>query len=278
MFNIQKLKDSWYFKELILNKWETLFLEWSYDENIYFIEKWELVVSKYTDKHKSDQKILAFLVKNDVFWEASLVWKSKKEVNIYANKKTYLLAINGQEWLKSFFSHNNENALDLLKYIIFLSNKRLSESNYLITATYKITKEILNFKEINYREIFKLIDDIKDILWVEHIMYYENNPVITNYLVLKYDTRKKWKLLNEIIELTDDKFEALNLPINTFNIYIQKLTIWIIDIWYLIFLKKNKKFNDTDRKVLSIASTSIAGVVKQKQLLDEEKNKKSLEY
>ncbi|MGB2111216.1 MAG: hypothetical protein ACPHY8_05235 [Patescibacteria group bacterium] len=44
--------------------------------------------------------------------------------------------------------------MNLLKYIIHTSNKRINQSNSLITSNYKVTQEILKIKEVNNRNIF----------------------------------------------------------------------------------------------------------------------------
>lgn len=273
MLDINKLKDSWYFKEVVLEKWEVLFNEWDFDDNIYIVLAWELSVWKYTSAKKDEVKTLAYLTTNDVFWEAALNSSNMKEVNITANRKTILLSIDAKQWLDEFWKKYQSDALSLLKYIIFLSNKRLSESNYLITATYKISKEILELQEVNYKNIFLLIESIKEIIWVDHIIYYESSPVMENYIILKYDTRKKAKLLNEVKELTNNKLDLLDLVIENYHILTQKLSIWSNSLWYLVFLKKDYKFNESDKKVLAIASTSISWLIKQKQLLDEQRDK-----
>lgn len=273
MLDINKLKISWYFKEVVLEKWEVLFREWDFDENIYIVLAWELTVSKFTSKAKDEAKILAYLITNDVFWEAALNSSNKKEVNIIANRKTVLLSINAKEWLNEFGKKYQDEALNLLKYIIYLSNKRLSEANYLITASYKISKEILELQEINNKNIFLLIEKIKEIIAVDHIMYYENNPVMENYITLKYDTRTKWKLLNEVKELTNNNLDLLDLKIDNYEIHSQKLSIWNNNLWFLVFLKKDYKFNESDKKVLVVAATSISWLIKQKQLLDEQRDK-----
>lgn len=274
MLDINKLKNSWYFKEVVLEKWEVLFNEWDFDENIYIVILWELKIWKYIGKEKKETKILWYLKQDEVFWEASLSNNLEKKVTITATKKTFLISINARKWLDDFSKEYKEEALNLLKYIIFLSNKRLSEANYLITTTYKISKSILEMQEINNKSIFKLIESLKDWVWVDDIMYYEINPVIENYIILKYDTRKKWKLLNEITELTDNKLDLLNLVIDNFYTYSQKLSIWNVNLWYLVFLKKDTKFSETDKKVLAAMWTSIAWLIKQKQLLDEDRDKK----
>jgi hypothetical protein len=82
-----------------------------------------------------------------------------------------------------------QEAFSLLKYIIFLSNKRLSEANYLITSTYTISKEIIELNEITNKTIFSLIEKLKQSIKINDIIYYEVNPVMENYITMKYDTR-----------------------------------------------------------------------------------------
>jgi hypothetical protein len=76
-----------------------------------------------------------------------------------------------------------------MKYIIYLANKRLSDANLLITANYNITQEIKNLDSISFESIFKIIEKLKNSINITDIIYYEINPVMKNYLTLKYDTR-----------------------------------------------------------------------------------------
>ena len=277
MLDVNILKKSWFFKEVVLNKWEVLFDEWEIDENIYIVLTWELSVEKYTTKNKNETKSLAFLKQNDIFWEAALNSNSPKEVKIISRRDSVLLSINAKKWLFDFSDKYPEEALNLLKYIIHLSNKRVSESNFLITASYKISKEIIELNEITNKNIFWLIEVLKNSIWVEDIIYYEANPVMENYITLKYDTRNPWKLLNKVVELTENKLDLLDLKMDNYQIITQKLSIWLNNLWYLIFLKKEEKFNESDKKVITTTGTSIAWLIKQKQLLDEERDKEFME-
>ncbi|MBT3726566.1 hypothetical protein HOG21_02450 [bacterium] len=65
------------------------------------------------------------------------------------------------------------------------------KSNYLLTTSYKINSEIQNLEKISNKEIFILIDELKDITDVEYILYYEHNNIIEDYLSFRYDTREK---------------------------------------------------------------------------------------
>ena len=277
MLNIKTLKDSWYFREVHLEKAEVVFKEWEVNENIYIVLAWELVVEKLTSKQWKESKILAYLRENDVFGEAALNNNNPKQVSVTTTRKTVLLVIWAQKLLNVFSIKYKQEAFNLMRYIVFLSNKRLSESNYLITANYKIAQEIKKLDEISYKAIFEILEKMKEALWVSDIIFYEVNPVMENYLTLKYDTRFKWKMQNEIIEITDNKLDLLDLKVDDYYNFTQKLGIWRNDLWYLIFLKKDFNFNETDRKVLSSISSSLSWLIKQKQLLEEDKNKEYME-
>jgi CRP-like cAMP-binding protein len=277
MLNINKLKDTWYFKEVNLEKWEVLFVEGDIDNNIYIVEIWELSVEKFTTKKKVETKILWFLWQDEVFWEAALNSDLPKSVNIIARKKTTLLYINAQKLVNIFAVKYKEEAFSLLRYIIYLSNKRLSDSNSLITSTYKITQEISKLEVINNKSIFFIIEKMKETLNVDDILYYEINPVMIDYITLKYDTRIPWKLLNTITEVADNNLDLLKYKSEWFYVFKQVLSIWNNNIWYIIFLKKDFKFSDSDKKVFSTTSSSISWLIKQKQYLDEEKNKEFME-
>jgi len=273
MLDINKLKNTWYFKEVNLGKWDVLFKEWDVDENIYIVVYWELSVEKFTTKKKNETKILWYLWKDEVFWEAALNNNLPKQVNIISRAKTSLLSINAKKLINIFAVKYKEEAFTLLRYIIHLSNKRLSESNSLITSTYKISQEISKLEEITNKSIFYIIEKMKETLNVDDILYYEINPVMEDYITLKYDTRTPWKLLNWITEVADNELDLLKYRSEWFFTYKQLLAIWSNDIWYLVFLKKWVRFNESDKKVFATTSSSIAWLIKQKQYLDEERDK-----
>ena len=277
MLDINKLKNTWYFKEHILEKWDVLFNEGDLDNNIYIVLVWELSVEKFTTKNKNETKKLAYLKKDDVFWEAALNNNLPKSVNIISRSKSLLLSIDAEKLVNIFAVKYKQEAFSLLKYIIYLTNKRLTEANYLITSTYAISKEIIELNEITNKTIFSLIEKLKESIKINDIIYYEINPVMENYITMKYDTRIPWKMLNEVIELTNNKLNLLDLQLKGYHNFTQKLSIWNNNLWYLVFIKKDNYFDDTDKKVIATTSTSIAWLIKQKQLLDEQRDKEFMQ-
>ena len=273
MLEIEKLKQSWHFQEFHLDTNEVLFDEWEKNQYIYIILAWELNVEKYTTNKKDETKILACLWKNEIFWEASLNSDKPKEVKMVATRKTLLLWIQVWDCLEKFTEKFPSDAMNLLKYIIHSSNKRLNNSNNLITANYKVTQEILKIEKVNNKNIFKLIDKLEEIIHIDYSLFLEKNTVLENYLVLKYDSRKKWIMQDEIIEVTDKKLHLLELKLQDTYHEIQSLNIWDDNLWYLVYFRKNKDFNDNDKKILTSISTGISGLIKEKKLLEEERDK-----
>lgn len=277
MLQLDFLKQSWLFKEFHLQANEMLFDEWETDQNIYIIIAWELEIQKYTTVKKDEVKVLAKLWADEVFWEASLNTDKPKQVKVIASKKTLLLWINAQEWMNQFTQKHPLEATNLLKYIIHLSNNRVNYWNNLITANYKVTQEILKIKEINNKNIFQLIDKLEEIIHIDHTLFLEKNPVLDNYMVLKYDSRNKWKMLDKIIEITDNKLELLELKTQDTYSEIQELNIWEESLWYLVYFRRNHEFTDNDKKVLTTISTWIAGLIREKRVLEEERDKQYME-
>jgi len=273
MLNIDFLQNSWYFKKISLNSGDILFDEWSIDDNLYFILKWELFVEKYTSIERKNTKKLAVLKDMDFFWEWSLNNSKPKEVKIIANTNTTLLAINAKDWLNKLIKKYPLEWLDLLKHLINLTNSRLLESNSLFTATYEINRKILSLDNITIKSIFEIINTIKSVIWCDYILYLEKYEYIDKTLVLKYNTSKHMKMLDILIELKSNKLELNDLENfkDNYN-FIQNLSVWDRDLWYLIFCNKNKDFTENQKKIILSITPSLSWIIRQKEVYDEKRD------
>lgn len=277
MLYIKFFENTWLFENITLKPWEVLFDEWSIDNNLYIIKSWSLSIEKYLTTDKIKTKKLAILKKEDFLWEWSLKYSIPKEVKVIANEKTELLKIDGKKWLSKFIENFPKQWLNLLTHIISISNRRLLESNYLLTTSYEISKMISKIEVFDNKNIFLLLDRLNKIIRTKYIIFIEKNPVIKNYVKVKYDTREAWKLQNNLIDLWDKKLDIHNIKndwieLEKYN-YIQNLKNWNEIIWYLVFWEQERDFNNTEKKVINSISTLIAWVVKQKENWEEEKNK-----
>lgn len=255
-------------KNISLKKGDILFDEWDTDKNIYFIKKWLLSVEKYTNNLKNFSKQLAILKRWDFLWEWWIGWKYKKEVLIKALENTEIIWIDAEYHLKIFIKENPEVWYDILRAIIIKSNERLLEANKIITSSFEIERYINEMKKIDLKNIFKLIDHIKNIVWVDYLLFFEKHRVLENYLILKYDSRIPWKIQDVIFEKKwyfidlDELLKETNIKKDD-NIIINKLSIWSEVYWYLIFWKEKKSFNDIDKKVFSSISNSLSWILKK---------------
>ncbi len=274
MLNIEFYKSSGFFWYKELQSWSLVFDEWDLDDNLYIIESWKVAIEKYTTVEKKETKELAILWEFDFFWEASLNSSDiSKEALVKVVEDVKLLYINWKDWLQKFIEKYPKEWLDLLKFIVDATNKRLLKSNKQITANYEIVKSIIGIEKINDKNIFSIIDKIKLITWYEYVLFFEINPVVTHYLTLKYDTREHWKLQDKIIErwsLTTLN-ELDNIILSWYN-FVQKLSIWNIDLWFMIFWK-NKSFTYDDKKLIVSISNNLTWLLKQKEILKEELNR-----
>ena len=282
MLNIEFLENSWFFQIKTLEAWEVLFDEWDIDNNLYIIKEWELSIEKYTTTDRTETKILAKLWNSEIFWEWSLWDSAPKQVRIKATKKTTLLEIEAKNSFEEFLLKHTKKWVDLLSSIIYISNKRLLEANFLITSSYKINKHISEINEFNNKNLFEILDELEKTINWKYVLYLEKNPVLENILILKYDSRHKWKMQENIIDLWDGILDMDDLrkdwiKLSKHNL-IEELKNRNEIIWYLVIWDDKKVFDEWQKKSIWAISVSIAWYIKQKQYFDENKNKEYAKY
>jgi len=282
MLYIKFFENTWLFDNITLKKWEVLFDEWDTDNNLYIIKKWSLSIEKYLTNDKIKTKQLATLKKEDFLWEWSLKHIIPKQVKVSAIENTQLIKIDAKKWLAEFIEKFPKQWLNLLTHIITVSNKRLLDSNFLLTTSYEISKSISEIETFDNKSIIKLLDKFNKIIKTEYILFVERNPVMKNFVSVKYDTRNSWKMQNNLVNLWDNKLDIKDLKLDWIELqkhnYIQELKNWNEILWYLIFWEKDKGFSTTEIKVINSISILIAWVVKQKENLEDEKNKISMKW
>lgn len=258
-----------FFKKLEIKKWELLFDEWEQDSNIYIIYSGSVSVEKYTTTEKISSKQLAILQVGDFFGEASMgsqVWE--KEVLIKTLDNTSLYYIDGKKDLQDFLAQNMTIGYEILRWMILITNKRLLESNRLITGYYEIQNTIISLKDISSKSIFQLIGKIKQIVEVDYILYFEKHQILEKFLTFKYDTRIPNVMQDKVFERAgsfldlDNLLQECNIDPEE-KVLINKLSIGNETLWFIIFWRKNQNFSLSDKKVLSSLGVSFSWVIKQ---------------
>lgn len=276
MLNIEFYKTSGFFELKNYKVGDLVFDEWSMDENLYIIVSWKVSIWKYTTNEKTEIKELAVLSVWDFFWEASFTSSIAKEALVKILEDTSLICINWKIWIQDFLQKYPKEWFELLSYIIENTNKRLVLANRIITANYEIVKSIIEIENINDKSIFNLIEKIKLITDFDYVLYFELNQVMNDYIILKYDTRERGKFLDIIIERKkiNNLREVNEVVLENYN-YIQKLSIWKNDLGFIIFSKKTN-FTYDDKKLLLSISNNLTWLLRQKNILKDELNKKSM--
>lgn len=271
MLNIEKYKKNNLFKLFILKQNEVLFEEWDIDNNIYIIEEWNLQVEKYINKNKNETKVLAILTSWSIFWEGSLSNSNPKEVRIVAQNEVSLLKISVDDF-EQFILQDSKSWIKLLSEIIEVSNKRLLESNLLLTSNYNLSKYVAEIEEFNYKAIFSIFDEYVINLDADKLIYIEKNPVIETFAKIKYNSKDKWLMLNEIIELKNWKINLENIEeIKNKNYIISPLINKRKIIWFIILISE-KWFTEWQKKIISSTWTMLAWIIKQRQYFEEIKS------
>lgn len=276
MYTIDKdfLISTGFFSEKTLWIKELLFDEWETDNNIYIVMKWFLSIEKYTTKERNTTKHLAIIKKRDFLWEASLSSNSPKEVKVKALSSVILLSISAKKYDDFLLTYPKE-AKDMLVHLIAVTNKRVSQANKYIASIYEINKSIREITKINFKEIFIILDKINSIMYWDFLLFLEVNPVMNNYLSLKYDTRQQWKMQDVIVKKWDYVLEDIWIQWNT-KLLTKEISIWEIPLWNIILWRK-EGFIENDKRIFLAMINSLAWILRQKKFLEEERDREFAE-
>lgn len=259
--NISELKNTGFFKTLEIKASEILFDEWDIDDNLYIVISWELSILKYINDEKIEEKELAIVWKNAIIWEGSLSNSHPKEVKIRAIKDAKLLKIDAKKDFEEFLKSFPKQAIDLLWNIIDTTNKRLLESNYIVTIAYNLTKYIWELKEFNYINLFDILDELESTLNIKKVIYFEKSPAYDDIFILRYDSKQKWKLQTKIFTIKN-QLDLLNIEISKkWKVLVEELKIGNKLIAYLV-LWDDKEIKDWQKKAIKIIKPAIASFIR----------------
>ena len=279
MIDLEFLKSSGYFQTLILKRDEVLFREWDTDNNLYIVYDWELCVQKWVSSQWDDFKVLWLLGVGNILWESSLTRDEKKEVQVQAHRESILLCIDAKTDFSKFMSESPDAWYELLLAIIDLGNKRLLRANREVTANYEVSKAISNIYDITQKSIFELLQKFQQILEWEQILYFEKNIVMHEYYKLKYNSQPRdkdndqeniFKIQNNILNIRE--LEKMWIEVKKYS-RSTPLFLWDVNHWFLVIARDSKDFHENEEKLLQNTATNFVGLIRQKEILDNERNK-----
>lgn len=278
MIHLEKLKQSTYFEILELRKGDILFSEWESDEYLYIVYDGELRIEKNTSSQIGPKHLALLGIWNIIGeWSLSSTWP--KEVSAVAHRNSQILRIPWKAIFSTLLENNREVAVELIQAIIETTNNRLLRSNKQIATNYEILTAINHITSLDTKSVFWLIDRFSSMMLCDGVLYLEKNPAIEKYLEYKYDSRHPWKLQDIVIEwekkdIHEEYLKKIpDLPLSDFSI-MEELSIGKVVYGYLIVTRKRKIFEDNEKQILASMANSFVWVMRQKKILDDEKNKK----
>lgn len=277
MLDLNFLKSSKYFEEISLKKWEILFDEWEHDIYLYIIYNGELAVERSINRKQWEYKLLSLITLWNILWESSLSRQEPKQVRIKAHRESILLRIDGQKDLPKFIEDHPKEWYKLLLTIVDIANMRLLRANRELTANYELSRAISQISQIDMKSIIELLSKCQEILEVDQILYFEKNMVMDEYYKLKYNSLDSGNFQNAVFKISRNSLD-LNVLKETWVILLDYLR-WAPLLLenknhgFLIIGKKWKDFHESEEKLLWNTATSLVWIIRQKEFLDNERNK-----
>lgn len=278
MYNLHDLESVVYFQKKTYEKDEVIFNEGEENIFLYVVLEWKLLVDKQISSSE-ERKEIAILQSGDIFWEGSISGNYKKQVRVVCKEKAILYVLDTSTNLNKCLTEFPLISFEIFKKIISLTNTRLLVSDREATINYEVTKKINALEKIDFKSLTSLFDQIANAFWCDYLLYLEKKEFIEHTLVIRYDTRNSGKNENIVITFPDDfktnilEENGINLWENTF---LQKIAVWGEILWYLVFWNNSKNFNDSDHRVAESIGNSLVWILRQKKLLDEERDKNYL--
>lgn len=127
---------------------------------------------------------------------------------------------------------------------------------------YAISYAIQNVDEMTYWELLKVLEQIVHILGLDYLVYLEKNPVVSNYLTYRYDSRK-WSILqsDSFPHSKHNDFATIFEEIDIKNWWmIQKIRVWKKVLGYMILWNKLQ-----DRNVINVVANLLASMIETMQ-------------
>ena len=123
---------------------------------------------------------------------------------------------------------------------------------------YAINYAIQSKKEVWYKSLFEIFENIKETLELDYFLFLEKNPIIPWYITYRYDSRKKWLLQSESYKHSvrwdfATIFSELDIADGWM---IQKISLGNETQWY--FVVWNQRY---DRNVTNVIANLLASIV-----------------
>ncbi len=262
----------------ILKSWEILFTPGD-NKYFYIITSWILNINSYTKD--GIKKEVGKAYEWYFIWEWVISWKTYKDVEAIAETEVEVYALNNKD-LEEFQKKRPNEAIELYKHVIEITNERLINSWKELWTIYETTNKIAELSELWEKWFNNTITQVKNLLGFDYIIYIENHYVIDWLFSYKFNTnfpsvypinKKTWNEINKNINwFFSWKMNILWVSEND-SVYVLPLKNWEKLKWFFILWKKKWIITDIEIRIARNLSPILWYVVENNQKLAEEKAK-----
>ncbi|EKE30357.1 MAG: hypothetical protein ACD_2C00001G0007 [uncultured bacterium (gcode 4)] len=265
-------------KKRLLEAWELLFSPWI-DKNFYIITSWTVDIFRYTFDWQRKE------IWNARAWsfigEWVIFWRFQKDVEAVASTNAQVFALSRED-LALLEKESPQEAMELYKYIIEITNKRLLDSWKELANIYEATNKIIELAK-NWEKSFPdVMQYLKNLLMVDYITFVENHPAIDGFFFYKYSTelgsvgnlnRKAWGEISSGLSW----HYSWDIPFfwsgKKDSVYVLPLKNWDKLKWYLIAWKKKWMVTDNEMRISTNIWPLLGSIVENNQKETEKKAK-----
>ncbi|EKE27868.1 MAG: hypothetical protein ACD_3C00142G0024 [uncultured bacterium (gcode 4)] len=278
---IKYLKDfDVYFKKnkILLEAWKLLFSPWI-DKNFYIITSWTIDIFRYTFDWQKKEIWKARA--GSFIWEWVIFWRFQKDVEAIASSSVEVFALTKED-LALLEKESPEKAMELYKYIIEVTNKRLLDSWKELANIYEATNKIIELAKNWEKSFLDIMQYLKSLLMVDYVTFVENHPAIDGFFFYKYSTELQsiWNLNKKA---GDEINKSLSWPYEwkipffwsgkNDSVYIVPLKNGKSLKWFLIAWKKKWMVTDNEMRISSNIWPLLGSIVENNQKESEKKAK-----
>lgn len=262
-------------KKKILELWDVLFSPWK-DTNLYIIVSWGVDIFRYTVEWQKKEIWKAHAW--SFIWEWIIFWRFQKDVEAIANSNSEIFALNIED-LALLEKESPKEAIELYKYIIEITNKRLLDSWKELANIYEATNKLTEMSKAWEKAFPEIMAYTKNLLWVDYIVFVENHPAIDGFFYYKYSTeltnlwnlnKKAGKEIDKNISwISDSKWFFWTKPND--SIYIIPLKNNNHLKWFFLAWKRKWVITDNEMRISTNIWPLLGAIIDNNQKLASDK-------
>jgi len=204
-----------YWKYEIKEKWDFLFKKDKYNNNLYYIITWEVLLSINWNN-------IALVKNNEILWEKSFLELTWKPINALVESRTEYFVLE----IDFFNKFSNKEKIDFLKELTLFVSNRVYLLNAIVQNISYISSNVLSIKwDISFEYIKKILSKV---FKLKNILVYKH---INDGLVLIFESSYNPNIIKYIDSYRNNNFYILEkskylIKIGNYSVFLEWDIVW----------------------------------------------------